>query len=245
LNFTSHPQPRDDLFVKQFQSRGEVGEFTGTFGLRFIFTGDRGEVRAVKSRIARGIGQLRQIFFAGRFPNFLVLSERNLFRPITNDLLRRPKPEPFQKFCSCSRALLIFKCPPSPHPGPLPRGEGESSAAVLEKPASGFARQPLEKPENFASCSLSPRERVRVRGKECPLFRWLQLKLNRPMLPHSQYLDPACRTELLNTGTTNGALVPLFWRNWFSPRPSHPRKRESDSFGAAATRRSSQKRGNK
>jgi hypothetical protein len=66
---------------------------------------------------------------------------------------------------------------------------GESSAAGLED-CIGIYATALEKPESFASCSLSPRERVRVRGKVCPLFRWLQFKLNRSKGVFKSLLEP-------------------------------------------------------
>jgi hypothetical protein len=48
-----------------------------------------------------------------------------------------------------------------PHPSPLPWGEGVCSTASVPGNRSGF-------PAGGDSCSLSRRERVRVRGKEAP-----------------------------------------------------------------------------
>jgi hypothetical protein len=82
----------------------------------------------------------------------------------------------------CVTYVLISKCYPCPDTVPTPAlslGRGRIIGRRSRNPASGFARQPVEKPESFASCSLSPRERVRVRGKVCPLFRRPQNFLNR------------------------------------------------------------------
>ena len=51
-----------------------------------------------------------------------------------------------------------------PHPGPLPRGEGESIAALLEDRTTGFTRWSSIKAEVGYSCSFSPREKVRLRA---------------------------------------------------------------------------------
>src|SRR5437870_3549454 len=52
----------------------------------------------------------------------------------------------------------------SPHPGPLPRGEGECSTTSRSHPCRSLPKQPSAKHPPDAYCSLSLRERVRVRG---------------------------------------------------------------------------------
>ena len=124
----------------------------------------------------------------------------------------------FQKFCSHSEAPLISERQLSPHPGPLPWGEGESFDSQSRKAASGLARRTFETPESFACCSLSPRERVRVRGKVCPLSRWLQFKLIRPSgrrvdadsIPEdSPHADRAGKQRRCRRGKTAMAAPPL------------------------------------
>src|SRR2546423_13202409 len=55
-----------------------------------------------------------------------------------------------------------------PHPSPLPRGEGESSAVFRHNPAPCLPDELPEQPEPAAGSSLSPWERVRVRGIGLP-----------------------------------------------------------------------------
>src|SRR5688572_29160823 len=52
-----------------------------------------------------------------------------------------------------------------PHPGPLPWGEGESYSSPTKNHTAGFARMALDESKDAVCYSLSPRERVRVRGK--------------------------------------------------------------------------------
>jgi hypothetical protein len=49
-------------------------------------------------------------------------------------------------------------------PRPSPSGKGRVVSALVGKSAAGFAGCAFEKPEHVGRCSLSPRERVRVRG---------------------------------------------------------------------------------
>src|SRR5262249_51801745 len=57
---------------------------------------------------------------------------------------------------------------PSPHPGPLPKGEGESSAAFTTDLNARACR------ETVRIGSLSPKERVGVRGKRAAARRLLK-----------------------------------------------------------------------
>ena len=52
----------------------------------------------------------------------------------------------------------------SPSPLPSPQGRGRIVSRFNEKPAAGLTLCVIEKPANVATCSRSPRERVRVRG---------------------------------------------------------------------------------
>ncbi len=54
----------------------------------------------------------------------------------------------------------------SPHPGPLPWGEGELFAADLDFVSQQQFVSQTKFQEMFDCCSLSPRERVRVRGND-------------------------------------------------------------------------------
>src|SRR5262249_22153746 len=60
--------------------------------------------------------------------------------------------------------------PPFPSPRPSPLGRGRIIPASVEIPATGFARAASENQKAFDCCSLSPRERVRVRGKSARFF---------------------------------------------------------------------------
>jgi hypothetical protein len=51
-----------------------------------------------------------------------------------------------------------------PHPGPLPRGEGDAFAACLKIRAMVFAGRSAAKPETCKCCSFSPGEKVRMRA---------------------------------------------------------------------------------
>src|SRR5207244_13119643 len=54
----------------------------------------------------------------------------------------------------------------SPHPGPLPWGEGESSAVFGPSPRRSLPVQCAQNTVLGGGCSLSPGERVRVRGND-------------------------------------------------------------------------------
>ena len=52
----------------------------------------------------------------------------------------------------------------SPLPRPSPQGEGETHPASLGKPVTGFIGKFVDQNMGIYRCSLSRRERVRVRG---------------------------------------------------------------------------------
>ena len=64
-----------------------------------------------------------------------------------------------------------------PHPGPLPRGEGELLAGAGENPVAGFAEQSLQDQSGCDCHSLSQRERVRVRAGPRKLLAFTLIEL--------------------------------------------------------------------
>jgi hypothetical protein len=75
---------------------------------------------------------------------------------------------------------------PSPHPSPLGRGRMLHRRSI--RPVPGFTQQPSAKHQPLARCSLSPRERVRVRGNNSVAFP--NCRITQSLLCNTSGLDP-------------------------------------------------------
>src|SRR5436190_8852089 len=101
----------------------------------------------------------------------------------------------------------------SPHPGPLPRGEGESSTASQHAPARCLPDEPPEQP-NLPPTVPSPRGRVRVRGIGLPLDTATQTSPEIAERSHLNYLlrDPRICCHDSSTHHTLCGFQPIYHR---------------------------------